>query len=159
RFRPLGDGVEQVFRGVPHSAQYVSRLLPVYHATSGIACAQDMYFVVRTPVTTTTAELQSLGYDFVLGLRDLAAVIGNKELSDYLAQVSAIQVVPKAQLNRTNNDDTIVLEAIGEWVIAVSDAADQIPQMREAFYSVACDYFLAYYLQWPYLQQRCSQDV
>ena len=159
QFRPLGKGVERVFYGVPKGPQYVARLLSVYAATSHADWACDTYFVVREPITTTPDELRGHGRALVEGLRQLARVIGQPELLTYLQSAQSVEMVPRTQLKCNNDENLLVGETIGDWVILRSDCADYVPQLREAFYSVACDFFLMYFLQWPYFEKWCGQDV
>jgi hypothetical protein len=159
QFRPLGEGVEQALAGVPNRDQYVSRLLEVYKVTCDDSCAADAYFVVRSPIHTSDSELRSLGSDFVTELRALAENIGNAELFEYLRSIDSVEVVQRSRLNRSNDDNTLVMEGIRDWLNGIGKRDDPILRMREAFYSVACDFFLMYYLQWPYYVERHSNDV
>jgi hypothetical protein len=158
-YRPHGDGVEEVFNGISNSQQYVERLHLVYAATADDACANDAYFVVRRPPPSTPEHAHEAAGRLVSELRHLAVVIGNQELSCYLGQVASAEVVPDGMLNLLHDDNELVQEAIGDWVIGVEDTQDRIPQLREAFYSIACDYWLAYYLQWPYFERWYNRDV
>ena len=159
QFRPKGEGVERIFADVLNGDQYVSRLRQVYNATSDPACANDVYFVVRSPLNTTDSKLQEIGNGFIDELRAFAKIIRNTELSDYLQLTDAVEVVQKSQLNRSNDDNLLVMESIGDWLGGIGNGEDQILRMREAFYSIACDFFLMYYLQWPYYVNQCSRDV
>jgi hypothetical protein len=159
QFRPLGDGVERAFLHVPDADKYISRLLEVFRATSSEECRDDVYFVVRSPASTTPNELRTIGHQFIYNLRTLTAMIGNAELSEYLSALRDVDVVQKSRLNRSNDDNLLVMETVGDWLGTLGAWNDPIPRMREAFYGVACDFFLMYFLQWPYYERWCSLDV
>jgi hypothetical protein len=155
QFRPGGVGVERLFADVPNGEQYVSRLREVYQATSDPACAKDLYFVVRSPREATDEELRALGDSLLLELRGLAKIIDNEELSMYLQRIDGVELVPKQNLNRNCDDNLLVMEEVGDWLREEFD--DSVLRMREAYYSIACDFFLTYYLQWPSFSM--SRDV
>jgi hypothetical protein len=89
----------------------------------------------------------------------LLAKRGQPHLDRYLASVSGAVVVPSAGASRMNDDDTLVYEAVGDFMGEHYDYEHPIIKLREAYYSVACDFCLAWYLQWPYFRQKIGQDV
>lgn len=149
QFRPNGDGIEQAFAGIPDSDEYVERLLEIFQATDNETCATDAYFIVRFPLATSTDELHRLGREMIGGFRSLADRIGNAELSQYLGSVTGPEIVDPSRMNRSNDDNLLVMEATGDFLNAIGDSENPIVNMSEAFYSVACDFFLKYYLMWP----------
>jgi hypothetical protein len=80
-------------------------------------------------------------------------------LDRYLAGVSGAVVVPSAAASRENDDDILVYEVVGDFMEEFYDYEHPIIKPREAYYSVACDYYLAWYLQWPYFAERIRRDV
>jgi len=149
QFRPSGGGADRLFADVPNRDHYLSRLREVYRATSDPACANDAYFVIRSPCHSTDEELRVIGSAFVRELRALAEIIRNEELSQYLQRIEHVEVVAKLSLNRSNDDNLLVMEQIGDWLGRTGEYEDRVLRMREAYYSIACDFFLMYYLQWP----------
>ena len=159
QFRPHGLGVERVFDGVPDGDRYVTRLLEIYRATNDETCAKDAYFIVRNPIAATGSELRDVGREFILNLRVLAESIGNPELSEYLARLTRVQLTETSRLNGLHDENLLVLETIGDWLLMQAKAGDLVAEMRDAFYTVACDFFLSHYLQWPYYADRDGIDV
>lgn len=159
QFRPEGNGVEYVFAGVPKGDSYVSRLMKVYRATSDNSCCKDVYFIVRSPAPATDGDLNSIGKEFLSNLSMVARLVGNIELLEYLHRVSRVENVPLEQVRPENPEAIMVEEVIGDWLIANSNFDNLIPAMSEAFYTVACDFFLQYYLQWPYFEHLSGIDV
>jgi hypothetical protein len=162
RFRPHGDGVAAVFDGIPHAAEYIDRLQSVYRAAYHDDWSGDAYFVVRYPQAASTAELASFGMEYVAGLRFLSGMLakrGQPRLDQYLGRVTNAAVVPLAAARRMNDDDILVYEGVGEFMGELYDYEHPIIKLSEAYYSVACDYWLAWYLQWPYFTERIPKDV
>jgi hypothetical protein len=162
QFRPLGNGVEAVFDSVPNANAYVRRLRSVYCAAYHQDWARDVYFIVRSPQPASLEELANFGMQYVSGLRFLSAMLakrGQPRLDRYLASVSKAVVVPFAGPSRMNDDDTLVHEAVKDFMGEFYDYEHAIIKLREAYYSVACDYHLAWYLQWPYFSEKIPRDV
>ena len=159
QFRPSGDGIERLFADVPDGSQYVSRLREVFRSTNDPAGANDLYFVVRSPCPSTDEELGEIGSAFLRELLALAEIIQNEELRRYLLRIERVEVVSKSHLNWNNDDNLLVMEVIHDWLGTIGEYEDRIMRMHEAYYSIACDFFLMYYLQWPYFANRCSRDI
>jgi hypothetical protein len=159
QFRPDGEGVERVFADIPSGDRYLARLRAVYAITCGEGWANDLYFNVRPLPAWTSQELRSIGLRFVTELRGLAARIGGQELSAYLSRVSDVEVASHDQLDRHHVDNLLVHETVGDWLIGVTDWADPVARLREAYYGIACDYWLANYLSWPYFERWHGPDA
>lgn len=162
QYRPHGVGVEAVFDGIPHATEYVKRLRSVYRASYHEDWARDVYFIVRSPRAASLEELAAFGMEYLSGLRLLSAMLaerGQPRLDRYLASVSGAVVSPSAAANRMNDDDIMVCEAVGDFMGEFYDYEHPIIKLREAYYSVACDYFLGWYLQWPFFRKRIPRDV
>lgn len=162
QFRPHGEGVEGVFDRVPNASEYMERLRSVYRAAYHQDWARDTYFIVRSSHAAAPEDVASLGMEYVSGLRFLSAMLarrGQPRLDKYLSRVTRAVVVPPAEANRMNDDDTLVSEAVGDFMREFYDYEHPIVKLREAFYSVACDYSLGWYLQWPYFRERIPRDV
>ena len=161
-YRPHGDGVEALFVGVPDAAEYVERLRAVCRAAYHDDWARDGYFVLRHPQPASDEELVTLGRELLGGLRVvalLASLSGDRELLSYLTTVSDIAIVPLAEFDHRSDDNMVVHQTIGDILRGLSDYGHRIVQLREGFYSVACDPWLAAYLQWPYFREWIPPDV
>lgn len=51
------------------------------------------------------------------------------------------------------------MDAIGDWLLTLEDPRALPVRLAEAYYSIACDYLLAWYLQWPYYRRWHEDDV
>jgi hypothetical protein len=162
QFRPHGDDVEAVFDGVPNASAYIERIRFVCRAAFHQDWARDAYFVVRSPQPASLEELAGLGMEYVASLRFLSAMLAKRDqphLDRYLASVNKVVVKPSARANGMNDDDSLVYEAVGDFLSEFYDFKHPIIKLREAYYSVACNYYLAWYLQWPFFSKKISQDV
>src|SRR4051794_32717661 len=93
-YRPHGDGVEEVFAGLPDAPEYAERVRSVCRAAFHPDWARDAYFVVRAPGPATDEELVGFGQELLSGLRLLAVLAGRRDLYEYLSRVSRVAVVP-----------------------------------------------------------------
>jgi hypothetical protein len=161
-YRPIGDGVEDIFAGLPVATEYAARIRSVCRVTLHEGWARDAYFVVRTPRPATDEELICFGQELLSGLRLIAVLAtrsGSREFHEYLSGVSRVVVARPGEDDRNHGDHQLVLEAVGEILWGLQDYGHRIVQVREGFYSVACDYWLAWYLQWPYFRAWVPRDV
>jgi hypothetical protein len=161
-YRPHGDGVEEVFAELPDAADYAERLRSVCRATFHDGWARDAYFVVRTPLPASDEELAGFGNELLSGLRLLALLAtlsGRRDLHEYLGGVSGAVVVPPGGADRRHEDHQFVHEAVGDILHSLYEYSHRAVQLREGFYSAACDYWLAWFLQWPYFRRWVPRDV
>lgn len=161
-YRPDGDGVEEVFAGLPDAPDYADRVRSVCRATYHDAWERDAYFVVRRPQPASDEELVAFGRELLSGLQliaETAAASGRRDLKDYLSRVIRIAVVSAAECDRGNDDHTRVHEAVGDFLGVLADHENPAVKLGEGFYSVACEYWLAWYLQWPYFREWFPRDV
>ena len=161
-YRPDGAGVEEVFAGFPDAPDYVERIRAVCRAAYHDRWEREAYFVVRTPPPATDEELIAFGRELLSGLHLIALLAtssGRRDLHEYLSRVDRVAVVPAADCDRGNDDHTLVHEAIGDILRGFCDYDHPAVRLREGFYSVACEYWLAWYLQWPYYRRWVPRDV
>ncbi|MGP3786926.1 hypothetical protein [Paenibacillus sp. 1A_MP2] len=90
-----------------------------------------------------------------------------KEAIRALACVKEVVVLPPGEIGKlqqrliqgTDEEDSeVVYEALGELIRSRSDYSENIELLSEAYYSIACDYWVAYYLQWPRYQGLQEAD-
>ncbi|WP_020470807.1 hypothetical protein [Zavarzinella formosa] len=161
-YRPHGDGVDEVFASLEDSPNYAARVRSVCQAAFHPDWARDAYFVVRTPPLSNDTELIDFGKDLLAGLRliaVLATLSGHRELHEYIGAVDGVVVVPSGECDRRNDDHALVQDSLGDILRGFYDYGHRTVHLREGFYSVACDYWLAWYLQWPYFQKWIPRDV
>ncbi len=158
-FRLTPERMPQVFAPIASGAAYVTRLQRVYEATAGPDESEDGYFVVRTPIHRSEQEVTGLGQEFVRRLRILAEVIGDPELTGILRLTSRTSVLVDSDLDFNASQHLVVYEAVGDWLASSTDRADPVSVLNEAYYSIACDYWIAAYLRWPCFARFCGADV
>lgn len=161
-YRPAGEGVEAVFEGMPDAAEYAARIRAVCRAADHDDWARDAYFVVRRRRPAPSVDLIAAGHDLLSGLKLIAEIVarsGRPELKEYLGRVRQVEVGPPGTGDRGHDDHALVHEGVGDYLGSLDDDDHPAVRLREGFYSVACDYWLAWYLQWPYYRTWVERDV
>jgi hypothetical protein len=167
-FRPDGAGVERVFAGVAGGEEIVLRLLKVYECTKE-SFGGFGYFIVRRPTRATPEKLVDLTTQHLEKVRQIACsfrpeaiktkqmreslIAGAAKLASLLETLTQIEIKREAAPARTQPDyqapETILYDVVGDWVMGLDPIPSAALLMREAFYSIACDYYIANYLMWP----------
>jgi hypothetical protein len=160
-FRPTGAGVAAAFDGVPLGEEVASRLLDIYRATASVgqrAEGIDAYFIVRQPLPATPDELHHIATSHLASLRSIAQAAVCEELVSVLTAPLHIHVAAAHNsANDTSSDlGSMVYDTVGDWFDSLVPSDDRVRSMREAFYSIACDYALARYLMWPWYRHATS---
>lgn len=159
-FRPDGKGVERVFAGVVGGDEIVERLLKVYECTKESVNPWG-YFIVCRPAPATPERLVDLTTQHLDKVKQIAISFGETELASLLETLPEIKIKREAAPARTQPDDdapeTIIYDMSGDWFGGLDPVPSDALLMKEAFYSIACDYNIAHYLMWPLYRQ--STDI
>ncbi|MEO2214598.1 hypothetical protein ABGV40_27385 [Paenibacillus amylolyticus] len=170
-FMPSGAGVERVFEPIPDGQRFLDRIRPIYEMLNpeDFACEYVPGYFNGGNEPASEAMLRGLGEKLVQNLKSLfsmvpeddeAADVANEALQD-LASLTEVVVLPTSEINKLEQrliqgtdeeDGEVVYEALGELLSSRSDYDETIELLSEAYYSIACDYWIAYYLQWPRYQ-------
>ncbi|MBB3126776.1 hypothetical protein FHS19_001430 [Paenibacillus rhizosphaerae] len=99
-------------------------------------------------------ELRDLGNRHLLDLKQLmddhAELEEAVEASTYLGTVSEVFIVSGGEIDKIRQEyDPVVHESLFELVSEHTDDQEPVQMLSEAYYSIACDYWISYYLQWP----------
>jgi hypothetical protein len=152
-FRPLGDGVDEALVGVPHAAELTGRLVAVYRATASgwrRGNSEDLYCVVRDPARLEDTRAIDLVRQHLAALASMALDLDLTDPSLQLDPTLPVDIIRGAPAPPIDRDgiETALYELQGDWF----DARPFVPlahAMREAMYSLACDYPLAHFVLWP----------
>ncbi len=168
-FRPDGTGVERVFTGVVGGDEIVQRLLKVYEYTKE-SFKRFTYFIVCRPAFAAPERLENLTTQHLEKVRQIARSIqpesteskqlhtsiiaGAAELASLMETLPQIEIKREAAPTRTLPDydapETLLYDVVGDWFsVLISPIQSDALLMGEAFYSIACDYYIARYLMWP----------
>lgn len=159
-FMPGGQGVEKVFEPLEHGEALLARIRPIYEmldASEFEGEAVPGYFNGGQE-DATQDHIQALGGELVEGLLRIFAVNPeqSQEASRILTDISMIEVLAPgdiapifANFDAADNLGSIIYETLTDLISEHTDFTETIGILGEAFYSIGCDYWLSYYLQWP----------
>ncbi|MGO4530396.1 hypothetical protein AB4Z30_15040 [Paenibacillus sp. 2TAF8] len=167
-FMPSGAGVERVFEPIPEGQLFLNRLRPIYVMLNPEDFTGEYvpgYFNGGYEVASEET-LRKLGLELIVGLKSLFSMVPEddesaditKEALQELACVQEVVVLPQGELGKleqraiqgTDEEDSeAIYEALGDLLSSRRDYDEAIEILSEAYYSIACDYWVAYYLQWP----------
>lgn len=151
-FRPDGTGVERVFAGVVGGDEILQRLLKVYESTKESLNAWG-YFIVSRPALTTPQRLVELTAQHLDKARQIARSHLDAELARLMETLPQIEIArvpaPDRKLPDYDTPETMVYDVVGDWFRELVPVQSDALLLHEAFYSITCDYNIAYYLLWP----------
>lgn len=153
-FMPDGKNVERVFDPFPRKEIYIERIRAVYAATEKkiketIAEGVAPGYFVPPPIEVQGNVLPDLGKELLEQYKKFAAVSGDGELTETLEKVAAVEITGKDKSSEQGDTDIMLYEAVCDYVRSVQPEDQLLDMLDEAYYSIACDYFLAFYLQFP----------
>lgn len=162
-FMPDGIGIEKVFKPIVNGRLLHDRLLEIYALTKahyeklGAEGRVPGYFC--PPRRQDTEALKSFGQKLISNLQRFAELVDNKEYSDTITAITAVEVHLEAFSFAENPTHFVVYEAISNWFIDQTDFNAPIAVLSEAYYSIDCDYYLSYYLQYPRYMNLLEFDL
>ncbi len=155
-FRPDGRELEPLFADIPAGPDVFNRLRRVYAATttSKVSAQYDLYFIVRNPRPTSDAHLLQRAADQIANWRQTAAEFNAQKLVDLLTPMPQIRISkeppPKVDPNDYDSLDMFIYEVLCDWHGSLAPLCPHAYWMREGFYHVNCDHYLAWYITWPW---------
>jgi hypothetical protein len=157
RFRPSGSGVAEAILPLPRGEEVLARLRRLYQATAD-GPGRDAYFVVRSPLAASRTELEQLARAQIASWAQMARDLGDDELAKELAVKSVeFQALPTPKPEPpVDAPEAGVFDAESDWHAALSPIYPDAGLVREAFYSVACDFRIARHLTWPWYEAASS---
>lgn len=153
-FRPEGAGIEQIFAGLGKADELVSRLRGVYRATAPGRSEGAAYFVVDVPPALGKRRALDLGRQHLDALERIGHAASDTELEGYAA-AARVEILECEAPERSRNPadgpeaEIIVYETCCDWHSGLVANGHQAELLEEAYYYIACDYYLAWYLLWP----------
>jgi hypothetical protein len=158
-FRPDGEGLEDVFAGVVGGSGLLQRLLEVYRVTAAGWQPGDAYFVVRGPQRLAETEIVRLAQLHRHSMAQVAELAGAGDLKSLLEMKGHVTVVPRVESTALEVGANLsIYEAAVDFVANLRAEESEAFLLGEAYYAIACDYFLKYHLLWPLYRQASSLD-
>lgn len=156
-FRPHGEGVQAAFEDVVGGDEILRRLLDVYRATA--STPGDWYFVVRDPPPITRSRVLELLGLHLAKFAQMAAAIGDDDAARLLKTPFRLEAVEGQTPWPPTTDDpeACVYDMRCDFMQSLEPQESHALLMEEAFYSIACDYYLSAHLLWPLY--RHSTDI
>jgi hypothetical protein len=148
-FRPNGYGLEDALNPIPAGALVAARMRPLFSSTFN---SEDWNFVVRRPRLKSQDSILELGRSHLHSLQQIAAAVGDIETQRLLAvdQVETSEEPPMLE----DDAELAASDVVTDYVVPLESTPAFAADLREAFYSIACDYYLAYYFMWPWFPSQ-----
>src|SRR5262245_30618640 len=122
-----------------------------------------MYFIVCRPARATPEMLIELTKQHLTKVREIARSSGKDDLTAKLDPLPAIEIkytreppFPEKQPDLAA-PETAIYGVVGDWFSDLVPVQSDALLLDEAFYYIACDYYIAQYLMWPLYSQ--STDI
>ncbi|MEV9641472.1 hypothetical protein ABZ756_12245 [Mammaliicoccus sciuri] len=154
-YMPDGKGIEATFEPLEDGHAYLQKVLQIYEMLdpndfSGPAVPG--YFTSKAG-NVPNEVLVDYGRQFIQGLKDLLLECSGKmdvEGSvDYLLGIEEVRIVPPGSIDGIRQQyDPEIYETIFDIISEQTEYDEPIEVLDEAYYSIACDYWISYYLQW-----------
>ncbi|MDR2918413.1 MAG: hypothetical protein LBV72_03480 [Tannerella sp.] len=161
-FMPYGEYVEKVFEPLPCKTELYERLCPIYKATESKTLMQYKegcypgYFC--PPATENIKKITEYANQHIASLKEFASFLNDNELLEMLNNVTDIKVSDNETEIEDDDLNAYLYDAITEWGIENIDDTTLISILSEAYYSINCDYYLAYYFQYPTFREKLETD-
>jgi hypothetical protein len=160
-FRPYGVGLSEAFEDVPEANKVLPRLLRVFETTAAgfqENLAQDAYFIVRHPLPISHERALQLTQAHFEKMQHLARTSTSTEWKRLLARAPTAEVVQGHVKNVVDIEgpQALLTEIINDLILASKPRPSYLFLLDQAFYHIACDYFLRHYLLWPLYEQAFS---
>ncbi|MGG3280981.1 hypothetical protein [Paenibacillus solani] len=154
-YMPNGKGVEETFEPLADGDAYLQRILRIYEMLD----PEDFrgseipgYFNSKV-CDEPNEQLIDYGKQFIQSLKELINECSEKndttDAAVYLSGIKEIRIVSDGSINDIREQyDAGIYDTIFDIISNHKDYDEPIEVLDEAYYSIACDYWISYYLQW-----------
>lgn len=149
-YRPSGRGLEEVFTGMTCAPELQERMERCFAACARPDWRDFPYFVPRRR-PMSRAEAQSLATQHASALVELCMRAGEGE-AGVLVSGGGIAVLDSGAGSGTraeSEEDVWIREVVSDLLFRTEVVDEDFPALKDAYYSIANDYFLRFFLSWP----------
>lgn len=154
-YMPSGEGGERTFAPLADGEAYCRRIARIYDMLDPKDFEGDTvpgYFNGKSEAQSEEV-LKEYGNKHILELRQLLEKHADAEDAAeailYLGAIDEVVVLPPDKLAQYRMQyEPMVHETLFELISEHKDYDEPVEILSEAFYSIACDYWISYYLQW-----------
>lgn len=154
-YMPNGKGVETTFEPLADGDAYLQRIWRIYEMLDPDDFRGDEvpgYFNSKVG-DEPSEELIDYGKQFIQRLKELINECSEKndtiDAAVYLSGIKEIRIVSDGSINDIREQyDSEIYDMIFDIISNHKDYDEPIEVLDEAYYSIACDYWISYYLQW-----------
>ncbi|NGZ74389.1 hypothetical protein [Saccharibacillus alkalitolerans] len=159
-FMPGGTGVEKVFEPLENGKELLKRIRPVYDMLDPADFEGEAvpgYFNGGRQ-DAAKERLEELGRELIGGLRRIFAMAPElaEEADRVLADIAEVEVLKPGAVapilgdfEAEDDEGSLIYETLSDLIAEHTDYEEAPAILSEAYYSIGCDYWLSYYLQWP----------
>lgn len=169
-FMPKGEGIEQIFKPLPNGEMFLNRIRPLYEMIdpADFSGGSVPGYFNGAKEEASTDVLYSHARQLLEGFRRLLTVglehDDENEIVDealeILQAITEVELLPVGEINHLAQQDadeedegSIIYDAISDVISSSTDYDEAIQILSEGYYSITCDYWVSYYLQWPRYQE------
>jgi hypothetical protein len=149
RFRPKGEGLDELFDGIDGGAEIAKRIKAVMKADGTDA---GLSLSVNKPVATTDDKAQALVKQFFGKVNQLARELDDDEVAELFPKSPKItlkkNVYKKFRENKRTNQAFEYLFTMTD-EIAIAEGDTTAADMHDAIYTLVYDFGLCNYIKWP----------
>ncbi|MFC7677445.1 hypothetical protein [Paenibacillus sp. GCM10028914] len=154
-YMPDGKGVESTFEPLADRDTYLHKILQIYEMLD-----PDDFSGNEVPgyFNSKASDVRSdilidYGRQFIQGLKELIVESSEKidtaDAAAYLAGIKEVRIIAHGLIDDIRQQyDPEIYETISDIISEHRDYDEPIEVLDEAYYSIACDYWISYYLQW-----------
>ncbi|QTD41520.1 hypothetical protein [Sporosarcina sp. Te-1] len=154
-YMPDGKGVEATFEPLEDGHAYLQKIVQIYEMLSPedfSGPAVPGYFIGKAS-NVTDEVLLNYGRQFIQDLQDLLMESSGKtdteDSAEYLLKIEEVRIVSPGSIDGIRQQyDPEIYETIFDIINEQKEYDEPIEVLDEAYYSIACDYWISYYLQW-----------
>lgn len=154
-YMPDGKGVEATFDPLEDGHAYLQRILQIYEMLGPEEFSGSVVpgYFTKKAANVPNEILIDFGRQFIQGLKDLMLESSEKvdtiDSALYLLGIEEVKIVPPGSIDGIRQQyDPEIYETIFDIISEQKGYDEPIEVMDEAYYSIACDYWISYYLQW-----------
>jgi hypothetical protein len=148
--------IDSIFTPFKHKDELVKRIKDLFNLFDNQT--QDAYFIPKNS-KLMNSEIRTLCESHLASLEYFAKSTDDSHLLGIINKISKIEEdsITKEDLN--SSASIVIYENVGDAISNLGYLDDSFSFLRDAYYSIACDYILSFYLTWPQIKHNFENDL
>jgi len=159
KYRPDGEGLNHLFSDHGLERQVCERIKRIFSVTALEWRPNDLYFSIKRFGHIEREMAIEITQKYLDEIKKFSELINDSDAINSLSTLRVASDLPTPDILFSDDMPTLIYELITDFFAKLQPERHELFMLKEAFYSMANDYFLMAYILWPVIQAETGSVI